>query len=204
MLETIGTFRAWVSNQMSEYDASHDIVHIDNVVHHATNILKENNCSENSNLYMATILCSLAHDICDRKYVRNVKNKLNSILLILSRLHVNENVVKTVEKVIPRISFSKRLKDGEPLDLSSDELFVYKVVSDADMLEAMGATGVVRTYMFQAVHGHTAKGAWIHTTDTLFRCIDYLVFPYSLKEGKIRLERMKRICLELENERKFM
>jgi len=204
MLETVGTFRAWVSNQMSEYDASHDIVHVDNVVHHATTILKENSCSENSNLYMATILCSLAHDICDRKYVTNVTNKLNSISLILSRLHVNENVVKIVEKVIPRISFSKRLKDGEPLDLSNDELFVYKVVSDADMLESMGATGVVRTYMFQAVHGHTAKGAWIHTTDTLFRCMDYLVFPYSINEGKIRLERMKRICLELENERKFM
>ena len=68
----------------------------------------------------------------------------------------------------------------------------------------MGATGVVRTYMFQAVHGHTAKGAWIHTTQNLFQCYNYLFFDYSLKEGGIRLERMKRICAELKAERDFM
>jgi hypothetical protein len=211
MEKNIATFRAWISNQMSNYDASHDIVHIDNVVSHCVKILNDfklNNIKNNfetwETIYFATILTSLAHDVCDKKYVRNVKGKLSQLSFTLSRLGISLNIVTMVTNVVPRISFSKRLREGEPLDLTDDELFIYRVVSDADYLEAMGATGVVRTYMFQAVHGHTAKGAWTHTTQNLFKCYNYLFFDYSQKEGKIRLERMKRICDELEAERDFM
>ena len=201
---TIAPFRAWISRQVSHYDASHDIVHLDNVVAHAIHILDENNVDKNCNIYFSTIFAALAHDICDKKYVRNVKSKLNLMVSTMKRLNIPDSIISTVENVVPRISFSKRLREGEPLDLSKEDLFVYRVVSDADMLEAMGATGVVRTYMFQAVHGHTAKGAWIHTTNTLFRCNEYLVFNYSKVEGSKRLMRMKRICEELKLEREIM
>mgnify|MGYP001448431237 CR=1 FL=1 len=210
MEQKIATFRAWISNQMSNYDASHDIVHIDNVVSHCIKILmnvkksEKDNFKNWENIYFATILTSLAHDVCDKKYVRNVKAKLSHLSITLYRLGISWDIVKMVTNVVPRISFSKRLREGEPLDLTADELFIYRVVSDSDYLEAMGATGVVRTYMFQAVHGHTAKGAWTHTTQNLFQCYNYLFFDYSLKEGKIRLERMKRICEELNAERDFM
>lgn len=195
-------FRSWVSNEMSGYDASHDIVHIDNVVDHSQNIL--NSIKTSSDIYVATILTALAHDVCDKKYVRNPKSKLAKVSNVLTRMGFSSTIVTVVVNVIPRISFSKRMKEGDPLDLTSDELLVYRIVSDSDMLEAMGATGVVRTYMFQAVHGHTAKGAWIHTTNTLFRCIDYMSFEYSMNEGRKRLMRMQRICSELQEERKFM
>ncbi len=195
-------FRAWVSNEMSGYDASHDIVHIDNVVEHSQNIL--NSLSTSRDVYVSTILAALAHDICDKKYVRNPKSKLAKVSNALLRMGFSSTIITTVTNVIPRISFSRRMKEGDPLDLTHDELLVYRIVSDADMLEAMGATGVVRTYMFQAVHGHTAKGAWIHTTNTLFRCIDYMSFDYSMREGQVRLVRMQRICSELQKERKFM
>jgi len=197
-------FRAWVTSQMSSYDASHDIVHIDNVVDHVYNILTNEKIDCKDKIYEACIISALAHDVCDQKYVRNPKAKLMSMVSTLERLGASPSLVQIAKNVVPRISFSKRSRDGEPYDLSPDELFVYRVVSDADMMEALGATGVVRTYMFQAVHGHTAKGAWLHTTNTLFRCIDYLYFEYSKNEGALRLERMKRICNELELERKFM
>lgn len=210
MDEVIATFRAWISNQVSHYDASHDIVHIDNVVSHCIKILndpstKYDNITKNKEfIYLATVLTALAHDVCDKKYVRNVKSKLSGLNCTLCRLGLHKEIVTIVTNIVPRISFSKRLIEGEPLDLSEEELFIYRIVSDADYLEAMGATGVVRTYMFQAVHGHTAKGAWTHTTQNLFKCYDYLFFNYSLKEGGIRLERMKRICNELSIERDFM
>lgn len=200
----ITTFRAWISNQVSQYDASHDIVHIDNVVHHVMQILKESQVDNNSEVYLASILAALAHDVCDKKYVRNPNSKVHTMKLTLQRLNVSKSVIDMVANVVPRISFSKRLREGEPFDLKNEELFIYRIVSDADMLEAMGATGVVRTYMFQAVHGHTAKGAWIHTTNTLFRCNDYLFSHYSRQEGLKRLNRMRRICEELKNEREYM
>lgn len=198
----INAFRAWVSNEMSSYDASHDIVHIDNVVDHACNIL--NSINVTSEVYTAAILASLAHDVCDKKYVRCPKSKLSKMTNILKKFGFHDAIVKIVRNVVPRISFSKRMKEGDPYDLEPEELTVYRIVSDADMLEAMGATGVVRTYMFQAVHGHTAKGAWIHTTNTLFRCNDFLFFDYSKMQGGIRMTRMERICKELTEERKFM
>lgn len=209
MEKQIAQFRAWISNIMSGYDASHDIVHIDNVVSHCIKILDEvktdQTTRENWNsLHMATVLTALAHDVCDKKYVRNTKSKLSAMNFTLYRLGISPDIITMVTNVVPRISFSKRLREGEPLDLSVDELFIYKIVSEADYLEAMGATGVVRTYMFQAVHGHTAKGAWTHTTQNLFKCYDYLSFNYSLKEGAVRLARMKRICNELNDERDFM
>lgn len=197
-------FRAWVSSQMASYDASHDIIHIDNVVHHVKKILFNENIDETSSIYEACIISALGHDVCDKKYIRNPKSKIVSMTNTLERLGASQNIVNITRNVVPRISFSKRSRDGEPYDLTENELFVYRVVSDADMLEALGATGVVRTYMFQAVHGHTARGAWLHTTNTLFRCINYLYFDYSKKEGEIRLDKMKRICSELEEERVFM
>lgn len=203
MEKTIATFRAWISNQVCNYDASHDIVHIDNVVSHCIKILNTINMTD-INIYMTTVLTALAHDVCDKKYVRNVKSKLSALTCTLLRLGISPEITNMVVNVVPRISFSKRLREGDPLDLSSDELFVYRVVSDADYLEAMGATGVVRTYMFQAVHGSTAKGAWDHTTQNLFKCYEHLFFEYSKKEGFNRLQRMKRICDELKDERDFM
>ena len=203
MEETVATFRAWISNQVCNNDASHDIVHIDNVVSHCIKILKSINMVD-LKIYMATVLTALAHDVCDKKYVRNIKSKLSALTCTLLRLGISSEITSMVINVVPRISFSKRLREGDPLDLSSDELFVYRVVSDADYLEAMGATGVVRTYMFQAVHGSTSKGAWDHITQKLFKCHEHLFFDYSKKEGFLRLKRMKRICDELKDERDFM
>ncbi len=192
-------FRAWIAQQIQNFDASHDIVHVDNVVSHVRSIIKNENMeNEIGNMCELT---ALAHEVCDKKYTSNFTEKINEMRLVLEKHGAEPNLVATIVNVVPRISFSRRLKEGDPLDLTKKELIVYRIVSDADMLEAMGATGVVRTYMFQAVHGHTTKGAWTHTTNTLFRCNDYLYTTWAKNEGEKRLVRMKRICEELENER---
>ena len=112
----IATFRAWISNQVSHYDASHDIVHIDNVVSNCIKILNDSstkygNISKNKDfIYLATVITALAHDVCDKKYVRNVKSKLSALNCTLCRLGLHQEIVTIVTNVVPRISFSKTLK----------------------------------------------------------------------------------------------
>ena len=196
-------FRAWIAQQLQNFDASHDIVHVDNVVSNVKHIVQNENTYLTQYDDISTIceLTALAHEVCDKKYTSNPSEKLNEMRVVLEKYGAEPNLVTTIVNVVPRISFSRRLKEGDPHDLTKKELLVYRIVSDADMLEAMGATGVVRTYMFQAVHGHTTKGAWTHTTDTLFRCNDYLYTNWAKVEGDKRHIRMKRICEELDDER---
>ena len=110
-------------------------------------------------------------------------------------------VAESIAKVASAISFSKRLKRGVPSDFDEVELEAYHSVSDADMLEAMGSTGVVRTFVYQACMGNgSAKDALQHVQNKLTLCDSYMWYAASQKESKRRLATMLLICHELQRE----
>ena len=108
----------------------------------------------------------------------------------------------------PRIrrtcNFSRRLRDGVPPLLRTDPpaLAVYLAVSDADMLEAVGATGTLRTFMFQACHGTGTDAALEHVRTKLLRCKDLFTDEWAASEATTRTARMVRICDEYEQEQR--
>ena len=191
----------WVNERTKSYDASHDSVHASNVARLSSHIMQHDLPNADKFIRDAVIGLAWTHDVCDRKYNDNKKNAIDQVVNKCKDLKMSLKAVKIIEKVLPHISFSKRLEQGEPTDLTKTELTVYHLVSDADMLEAMGAIGVVRTFMYQAVMNNPSQSALTHITSKLFQCNDYLTYPWSKAEGAIRLARMKRICEELEHER---
>ena len=92
---------------------------------------------------------------------------MDEIVAKCREFRMSVKAVKIIEKVLPHISFSKRLAHGDPIGLTKTELQVYNIVSDADMLEAMGVVGVIRTFMFQAVMNNRSQSALTHIKETL-------------------------------------
>jgi len=196
--------RAWIVERVKGHDASHDIGHIDATVRHVKRIVSG---WQGEELREAAVLAALAHELCDAKYVDRPHQSLSELGTFLAPLATGD-VQRLVLRVVPHISFSKRLARGgaAPDELLPDELLVYHAVSDADMLEAMGATGVVRTFVYQAVHGGADAGkAWRgaadHLTEKLVLCADFMASHYAQQEARLRLARMRRIVRELAEER---
>ena len=136
------------------------------------------------------------HDLCDRKYVTDVPAAAARVASTCRDLGASEAAAKLAGTVVAAMSFSARLRRfdaaaahagsaearsewGDPPGMTEVELAVYRVVSDADLLEAMGTVGVVRTFMYQATHQATPFSALLHTEGTLQRGQDFLLHPWA-------------------------
>ncbi len=202
--------REWAIKRLEDHDASHDAVHASNVAR-ICNLIMTEDLEFNGDAAVREAILSIAwtHDICDQKYVSsNKEDVVCEICTTLDQLGLQPRSLEIVKAVVGTISFSARLTrvaegsgTGEPRDLFGDNLLAYRVVSDADMLEAMGIVGIVRTFMYQAVMKHTSGSAFSHIQTRLLRCKDYLHFKWSVQEGTSRYAAMQTACSELLRER---
>jgi uncharacterized protein len=205
----IELLESWTTEQLKNHDASHDTIHANNVARLSGIILeKEPQLKNNSILRDAVIAIAWTHDICDRKYVNNKEDVIGLICLKLSEIGMYEESVSIVRKVVGAISFSARLarvaegiESGLPPHLDGDNLIAYQIVSDADMLEAMGIVGMMRTFMYQAVNNHTSYSAFSHIQNRLLLCKNYLCFEWSKTEGARRHKAMENACSHFLRER---
>ena len=117
---------------------------------------------------------------------------------------VDDETIVIISTTVPLISFSRRVKHGVP-DLNEDCLKVYLAVSDADYLESLGAIGVVRTFIYQAIKQKNSEnvlyGANVFIKNNLTKTYEHMENDYAKKEGKCRLDRIHRICYEIDMER---
>lgn len=93
-------------------------------------------------------LIALLHDVDDYKLfgdesAKNLTNAKN----ILASCGVDENVKNQVVDGIKTIGYSKRLQGITPTTIEA------KIVSDADMCDAMGIIGMLRSYQYNISHG---------------------------------------------------
>jgi HD superfamily phosphodiesterase len=193
--------REWVKDQTQTYDASHDVVHAQNVARLSKEIIRHDLPNVQKYMKDAIVALALTHDVCDRKYNTNKTEATTRVVDMCREIGMSKKSVNIVRNVICHISFSKRLVHGVPTNLNSDEMIVYYVVSDADMLEAMGITGMIRTFMYQAVTNQQTESALAHTTGTLFKCGGHLVHEWAKKEGNLRHRVMVDACNQLCRER---
>lgn len=107
-------------------------------------------------------MAALLHDADDYKLFgeENAQN-LSNARKIMSEVGVDADVVEKVCQIIGSMGYSKALKGIRPQCLEG------KIVSDADMLDAIGALGVIRTLAFALERCDAAS-------DKIF---DPLVFP---------------------------
>lgn len=102
-------------------------------------------------------LGALLHDVDDYKiFGKENSENLTNAKGILKETGVDEKTGRTVLKIIASMGYSKLLKGIRPDTLEG------KIVSDADMCDAIGANGVLRTQTYMILHGKRFfdKGIW--------------------------------------------
>lgn len=128
---------------MGNDDNGHGFEHVERVFKIAVKIAEE----KRANVEIVA-LAALLHDADDYKFV-GAENaaKLANARRIMTENHVEENKMSQVCEIILTMGYSKFLQGIRPQTLEG------QIVSDADMLDALGAVSVVRTVMYTVTHG---------------------------------------------------
>lgn len=97
---------------------------------------------ENANKDVVTLI-ALLHDVDDYKlFGQESQRNLTNAKRIMQKVHINTEDFKKVCEALECIGYSKRLKGLTPKTIEG------KIVSDADMCDAIGSIGILRTYKF--------------------------------------------------------
>ena len=98
--------------------------------------------SENANKDIVG-LAALLHDVDDYKLVgKENALKLLNAKKIMAEVKIDDNTQILVLDIIKNMGYSKSLKGIRPTTLEG------KIVSDADMCDAMGASGIIRSIVY--------------------------------------------------------
>lgn len=128
--------KEWAKQKLAECDAGHDWWHIERVCTNAQNIYKKEG-GDWDIIYLSVLL----HDVADGKYFNEV-DALMQIEHKLDELSIPKEKIEHILKIIGNMSFSKQWNDNEFDSLE------FKIVQDADRLDAIGAIGIARAFSY--------------------------------------------------------
>lgn len=130
---------AFVKNELSSAEGGHDWFHIERVYKNARLISKTEIVDE-----LIVSLAALLHDIADPKFHNGDESigpkKASEFLL---KMNVDEAIIRQVIEIISEMSFKNSI--GAQTQKRSIE---FKVVQDADRLDAIGAIGIARCFNY--------------------------------------------------------
>lgn len=119
-------------------NSGHGSDHINRVFQLSLKFAKQENANEE-----IVALVALLHDVDDYKIVGADNSlSLSNARAIMNKVGVSPNIVNKVASDIKSIGYSKRLKGIIPTTLEA------KIVSNADMCDAIGANGILRAYRY--------------------------------------------------------
>ncbi|MCM3617265.1 HD domain-containing protein [Sutcliffiella horikoshii] len=133
----------YVQSIFNNDSTGHDWFHVQRVRRLALHIGKE----EQANLLMVEII-ALLHDVLDDKMTHDKEKSRVEIERLLAELPLTRLHIDEILRTIKNIGF----KGGHGMDLDS---FEGKVVQDADRLDALGAIGTARTFMYSGAKGQS-------------------------------------------------
>ena len=132
-----------VSLILSSDKSGHGMNHIERVLSLSYELSKDTE----ADLFIVSLI-ALLHDVDDYKIVGiDEANNLFNARRILNNYIDDENIKNIVIEAISTIGYSKRLEGIKPTILEA------MIVSDADMLDAMGACGISRSMEYAASKG---------------------------------------------------
>ncbi len=125
-------------------DDGHGFDHVERVTAMAVSFAKEENADVN-----VVELASLLHDVDDYKIFgeESAKN-LSNAHKILDDNKISEDIQSKVLNIISTMGYSKYLDGVRPDTIEG------MIVSDADMCDAIGAEGILRTYAYNSSKGN--------------------------------------------------
>lgn len=138
----------FVQREMKDKDGSHDFHHVKRVVKNALKIAKREKAVD----LELVILAALLHDVRDWKYYKNqFHQNLDFVRIFLHNYLTDFEDKERIEHIIyiiQNIGFSKEID----ATLSKSKMSLeFKIVQDADRLDAMGAVGIARCFTYGGV-----------------------------------------------------
>lgn len=132
-----------VSELLNKDNSGHGMDHINRVLELSLKFAEK----ENANKDIVSLI-ALLHDVDDYKLfgIDNAENLTNT-KKIMEDCNVDKNTQEQVCLALSNIGYSKRLKGFCPTTLEG------KIVSDADMCDALGANGILRVYTYSLKNG---------------------------------------------------
>ena len=138
MNETIKTVTKEVMNLLSKDLSGHNMDHIKRVYNLSIKFCNK----ENGNLEIVSLI-SLLHDVDDYKiFGIDNENNLSNTKLILNKCNINNNIKDIILNEIKCLGYHNAINNIIPKTIEG------KIVSDADMCDALGANGILRTYSY--------------------------------------------------------
>jgi len=124
-------------------NSGHGMDHINRVLDLSLKFAKK----ENANAQVVALI-ALLHDVDDYKLfgMENAEKLINA-RRIMDNCNVDKDIQEQVCDALNNIGYSKRLKGHCPTTLEG------KIVSDADMCDALGANGILRVYTYSMKNG---------------------------------------------------
>lgn len=139
MLEKV---KQGVINILGDDNSGHGMEHINRVLTLSFRFAD----TENANTELVELI-ALLHDVDDRKLFKNHSPKsFPHARKIMNDANVNKVLQEHVLEELNRIGYHKRLDGIIPNTIEG------KIVSDADMCDALGVSGIIRTYAYDTSH----------------------------------------------------
>lgn len=136
---------SFLEGELSQDTSGHSLDHALRVYHNAKAILSVEGGDERT-----VLIAALVHDVIDPKLFDDVEEQEKKLIDVLKAMGCSQEEIGSIQYIIQNISF----KGGHGQPLKTLEA---KIVQDADRLDAIGAIGVGRTFMYGG-----AKGAKMH------------------------------------------
>lgn len=140
--EIIWQTEKWVKEKLAHDHSGHDWEHIRRVRDNALYI-----ASVEGGDLLVIELAALLHDVVDDKIVTDVESAYQELEKWLYAQGIALTAAEQIIHIISTMSF----KGGNRPPMSTLE---GKVVQDADRLDAIGAIGIARTFMYAGSKGH--------------------------------------------------
>ena len=138
-MDLLNSTIAFAKEKLSAFDAGHDWSHTERVVKLARHIQKAENAGDPEIIELAAVL----HDIADTKFYKGAETDGGDIAeKFLTEHGLEPEKAQHIRNIINHISFKKSL------DKTSFDSIEFRIVQDADRLDAMGAIGIARAFNY--------------------------------------------------------
>lgn len=131
----------FLKEELGEDTSGHSLDHAFRVYKNAKAILKQEGGNER-----IILISALVHDVIDPKLFDDVREQQAKLLMFLQMIGCSQTELEQIFYIIENISY----KGGTGQAVQTHEA---KVVQDADRLDAIGAIGVGRTFMYGGSKG---------------------------------------------------
>jgi uncharacterized protein len=141
--EVINNTQSFVRERLEGEASGHDWWHVERV----RNIAGSLHEVEGGD-WLIIELALLLHDVGDRKVINKDEDDYSIAENFLIEQDVPTELIVTIIEIIKTMSFSRSF-DGQPEKKSVE----FKIVQDADRLDALGAIGIARAFAFGGSRG---------------------------------------------------